>query len=207
MVFTQRNRAAAGAKARSGGYPGSLLRVGRAQASHPEWIHAALQELRSEAKRERIGVWLEEPSSRETPDGSPILLRGEAWEEGTRNEVLEWARLPLEAPLRVATLRAGLGCEYEIARPITGAVLGPELQLRRVLWIPVIARRILCGLVMMGSLEKQRALPWEQAERIADQLGILLEHQKNAGWPRHVKRTWISGCGSSGWWQKSRTRT
>ncbi|MGB7730950.1 MAG: ATP-binding protein [Candidatus Acidiferrum sp.] len=75
----------------------------------------------------------------------------------------------------ITTLKNGLSCEYEIVVPETGAICGPELRLRRVLWVPVMVRRTLRGLVMQGTLQRKKHLLPAKSEKIADELGLLLE--------------------------------
>ena len=174
-MFTRSTAGEETGKARSGVYAGSLLKIGRGGCGRNEWVYEAIRELRGEDAGERIGVWLEEASSVEGAAASPAIFRGEVWEKGTGNVVLEWTRLRVDAPLRIASLRAGLSCEYEIKEQEAGVILGPELQMRRVLWVPVMVRRMLRGLVMEGTLNRKRALPCAKAEAIADQLAVLLE--------------------------------
>jgi len=162
----------------SGGRPGvataSPLKAGRAGASHAEWIFEAIQELRSAGGAERVGVWLEETGAALGGEDGAIF-RGEVWEAGVGTEVLEWTRLTTEAPLRLETLKAGLSCEYNVEVPEAGPILGPELELKRVLWAPVMVRHTLRGLVMQGTQHRKKGLPRAQAEKVADELGLLLE--------------------------------
>jgi hypothetical protein len=160
-------------RARIPGCTGSLLEVGRSGASRSEWIFEAVQELRTSTHMQRIGVWMEEPGAALT-DGAAVFFRGEVWDEGIGN-VLEWTKLAVDAPLRIQTLRVGLNCEYELREPANGGVVAPELQMRRVLWAPVMVRRALRGLLMLGTVDKKRSLPAAEAERVAESLGVLLE--------------------------------
>ena len=162
-------------RARVGKCTGSFLKAGRAGARHSELIFEAIQELRGERAADRVGVWLEEVGSAEASETSPAVFRGEVWEGGIGGEILEWAQINFDAPLRIGSLRAGQSCGYEIGEQEAGAILGPELELRRVLWVPVMVRRTLRGLVMLGSLRRRANLPGAKAESIAEQLGFLLE--------------------------------
>jgi len=177
-VFTRKDAAVESINGRRSGFRRSLLKVGLAGASHAEWVFEAIQELIGGGDAERIGVWLEDPVGLRATETDPMIFRGEVWEEGIASGVLEWTRLRVDAPLRLATLRAGLSCEYEIEGAEAGALLGPELQLRRVLWVPVMVRRILRGLVMEGTLHKKRALSSASAEKVAEELELLLEFEE-----------------------------
>jgi signal transduction histidine kinase/DNA-binding NarL/FixJ family response regulator len=157
------------------GYGGALAKLGRTGAGHTEWVFEAIQELKAGSDAERIGVWLDENGNFEEPGTPPTaVLRGEVWEEGLGG-VLEWTRLTIDTPLPVVPLKEGLSCEYELEQACAGPILGPQLQLRRVLWVPVIVRRALRGLLMAGTRDKKKALPCAEAERVAQQLELLLE--------------------------------
>src|ERR1700739_3028739 len=86
-----------------------------------------------------------------------------------------WTRISGGAPLPMEMLNAGKKCEYKIEGANQGPMFGPLVALQRVLWVPVVVRRILRGLVMTGTQQKQKALPSARAERVAEELGLLLE--------------------------------
>lgn len=97
--------------------------------------------------------------------------------------------------MRMSTLREGLSCEYEIEERETGAIVGPELQLLRVAWVPVLVRNVLRGLVMLGSRERKKELPLAMAEKVAGNSPFCWSWKKNGGWPKRERPTWICGCG------------
>lgn len=163
------------AMSRTGECASTLLRVGRAGARHAEWIQEAIQELKDEEGVERVGVWLVDPADTGATDAGPVIFRGEVWDQGVASGVPVWTRLSGDAPLPMEKLSAGVSCEYEVEGPKPGPILGPLLELRRVLWVPVLRQRILCGLVMTGTSKKVKALPHGKVERIAEELGLLLE--------------------------------
>lgn len=178
-MFTRNHAEKETANRRKGGYSASPLKAARAGASRAEWIFAAIQELSSEGVADRVGVWLEDAGIVAGSDAAGhIVFRGEVWEAGTPGAVPEWTRLSLDAPLPLTTLKDGLSCEYEIVVPETGAVCGPELQLRRVLWVPVMVRRTLRGLVMQGTMQRKTQLLPAKPEKIAEELGLLLEFEE-----------------------------
>jgi hypothetical protein len=149
------------------GFTCSLLQSGRVNANHGEWILRAIEELRRETGAERVGAWLEEPSS--------TSFRGEVWEERIASPVLEWTRVTTDVPLQWNTLEAGLAYEARVGEALNGAIVGPQLELRRVLWTPVMVRRKLRGLIMAGTTDRKRELSSEGSERVAEALGLLLE--------------------------------
>lgn len=204
-MFTRTHAEKETANRGNGGYAASPLKAARAGASHAEWIFEAIQELKGEGAADRVGVWLEDPGIFAGPESAGhIVFRGEVWEEGIPGAVPEWTRLSLDAPLPMTTLKNGLSCEYEIVVPETGAMCGPELQLRRVLWVPVMVRRTLRGLVMQGTLQGRKHLSPAKSEKIADELGCCWSWKKNASWPRRGKPTRICGCASSACWQSNK---
>jgi len=174
-VFTQNYTEENAGKGRMAGRAGSLSSAGRAGASHAAWIFEAIEELRGDGCADRVGVWLEEPRSVERGESEPATFHGEVWEEGIGTGVLEWTRLIVDVPLRIMTLREGLSCEYEIDEQQTGAIIGPELQLRRVAWVPVLVRNVLRGLVMLGSRERKKELPLAKVEKVAREFAVLLD--------------------------------
>lgn len=155
-------------------YSGTLSKLDRAGGSHTEWILETIQDIRAASNAERIGVWLNENGSFDCPEDSPTIFCGEVWDRDIGG-VLEWNRITIDFPLPVDCLKNGLSCEYEISEPGSGPVLGPQLQLRRVLWIPIILHRALRGLLMAGSLNKQKLLPCATAEKVVRRLELLLE--------------------------------
>ena len=154
------------------GCSGSLAKLGRAEVGRTEWVFEAIQDLKAASDAQRIGVWLEENGNFEEPGNPSRIFRGEVWDEVIGSGVLEWTRLTIDAPLPLATLKSGLSCEYQIEQPHSGPILGPQLQLSRVLWVPVVVRR---ALVMAGTLDKKKQLPCAEAERVAGQLELLVE--------------------------------
>lgn len=177
-MFTRNSGEERIARSGTGRCAGSLLRVGRAGAPHAEWILEAIQQLKNEGGVERVGVWLEEPTGSDAVNSGPTIFRGEVWEQGVASGVPEWTRLSSDAPLPMQALGAGISCEYEVEGPKPGPILGPLLELRRVLWVPILGRQILRGLVMVGTQHKKKYLPRAQAEKTADELGLLLEFEE-----------------------------
>jgi signal transduction histidine kinase/ActR/RegA family two-component response regulator len=173
-VFTRNRIEKVTARSRGKEDAGSLLRLSRAGTSHADWIRQAVQELRGSEHVERIGVWLEEPQCGEPMDAGPVIFRGEVWDQGIGNGPQEWSRLSSDAPLPKELLD-DQSCEYELGAQNPRPIFGPLVDLGRVLWVPVTAQRTLRGLVMLGVRQKQAPVARERAEKVAEQLGLLLE--------------------------------
>lgn len=152
----------------------TFSKFGRTGSGPAEWIFEAIRDLRAANNVERIGVWLNESGTFDRPDDPSTIFRGEVWDKDIGG-VLEWNRITIASPLPAGSLKNGLSCEYEISEAASGPIVGPQLQLRRVLWVPIIVRRTVRGLVMAGSPNKQKPLPCANAERVARRLELLLE--------------------------------
>ena len=179
-MFTRSHKEKAAAVSRKvAGQPLSLLRFARANGSnHAQWILHAVQELCGKEGVERAGVWLDlEPNALETHAG-PLIFRGEVWERGIGNGPPEWTRLS-EDLLPKELVREGKSCEYDLEGPYAGLIVGPLLGLRRALWVPIVAGSMLRGMVLVGSRSRQAPSPRAEAERIAEELGVLLELQES----------------------------
>jgi signal transduction histidine kinase/CheY-like chemotaxis protein len=152
----------------------SLLHLGRAGADREEWIKEAIRQLKVEEGIARVGVWLEMVSGAEDAGVGRVVFRGEVWDEDIGPGPPEWSRVTGDAPLLMELLNSGKSCEYELEGLSAGVIFGPLMGMQRVQWVPVIARRTLRGLVMLGSRQRQK-LPSAMAFRVADELGMLLD--------------------------------
>jgi signal transduction histidine kinase/ActR/RegA family two-component response regulator len=164
----------------------SLLRLARAGGTnHAEWIHQAIQELRDKAGVERVGVWLEESRSA-AGDSGTLVFYGEVWERGTESGPPGWARLSENALLPRELLQDGKIHECDLDGSKATLIMGPLMGLGRALWVPITVKNILRGMVMLGSRAARVPLPRTQAEKIAEELGVLLELQES----RRVAAAW-----------------
>jgi len=155
---------------------GGVLRAARAGAGHEEWIRIAVDELAMEQSIERIGIWLE-PAAEERDKGM-VVFTGTVWERNAGNLPQEWRKISAEAPLPREVLRGTSSVEYELASTSNAPMLGPLMELQRALWVPIIGHRILGGLILAGAREKQTLLPRAKVERIAEEIGLLLEMEE-----------------------------
>ncbi len=153
---------------------GGLLRAARAGASHAEWIQIALEELAQETALDRVGIWLEPSPDAEDASGA-VVFSGAVWERNGSNLPREWRKLSAEAPLPREVLTGKNSVEYELKGATVLPMLGPLVELQRALWVPVNGHHNLAGLILAGSREHNGPLPRAKVERIATELGLLLE--------------------------------
>jgi signal transduction histidine kinase/AmiR/NasT family two-component response regulator len=151
-----------------------VLRAARNGANREEWIRAATEELKSCGETSRIGAWLEPPMSTVERDDS-LVFRGLVWDRESEGLPKEWTRLSPDAPLPRELLNSGKSIEWSSGGLEFEPLLGPLLEMERALWVPVMKRRILCGLLLVATRERQKALPKAAAERVAAELGLLVE--------------------------------
>ncbi|HEY1468067.1 MAG TPA: hypothetical protein VGF61_03420 [Candidatus Acidoferrum sp.] len=151
-----------------------VLRVARIATTREEWIRAATEELKSCAGISRIGVWLEPPTAIAERDDS-LVFRGLVWDRESEGLPKEWTRICADAPLPSELLDGGKSVEWSSGGLEFGALLGPVLEMERALWVPVMKRRMLCGLLLLATREKRKALPKAAAECVAAELGLLVE--------------------------------
>jgi len=155
-------------------------------------IRAATEELKSCAGTSRIGVWLE-PSMDAAERDDSLVFRGLVWDRESEGLPKEWTRLSADAPLPRELLNSGKSVDWSSGGPAFEPLLGPLLEMQRALWVPVMKRRALCGLLLLGAREKQKALPKSAAERGAAELGLLveLEEERRLARERHADLAFI----------------
>ena len=156
---------------------GGVLRAARAGASREEWIRIAIDELAMEPAIERVGIWLE--SAAEEGDRGAVVFSGAVWERNAGNLPPEWRKISAEAPLPREVLNGTSSVEHELDSTTSAPMLGPLVELQRALWVPIVEHRILGGLILAGSREKQALLPRAKVERIAEEIGLLLEIEED----------------------------
>ena len=158
--------------------PRSVLAAARAGASHEVWIEAALRKLQAQPGTERCGVWLEVAYEEDSQPERRGVLRGEIRETGDGNGLGEWARLSLEPPLPLERLAAGETVEFRNCGETREPVTGPAMGMRRGIWVPVVQRGALRGVVLLAASEGEGALPQGVAEEIAEELALALEWEE-----------------------------
>ncbi len=119
---------------------------------------------------------------------------------------MEWAHLSVEAPLPEEELRRGKSVEQDLDAIPERPIIGPDVELRRVLWTPIERKGHLKGVILAGSRNKHLSIPREAVETIAAELALslgLFEEQQTARVrtadikiSRYVLKT-LSGGGSA----------
>ncbi len=153
-------------------------------AGRAVWIQQAVQELRRLSDADRVGVWLEESPGRQTK-GGPMIYRGEVWDRQEMGLPREWQALSADVPLPRQVFRGQSHVQEEAGREIQGPVAGPTLDLRTVMWVPVMGREMMRGLILLGALEKtSKRISVAHAEQVAGELALLLELEEER---RHAR--------------------
>ena len=153
---------------------GGVLRLARAGAGREEWIRFALDELAQDTAFDRVGIWLE-PAEDAGDTGDAVIFTGAVWERNGGSLPQEWRRISAEAPLPREVLNGTNSVEHKLEGASGLPMLGPLVELQRVLWVPVNGHHNLGGLILAGTREHDLPLPRAQVERIATELGLLLE--------------------------------
>jgi signal transduction histidine kinase/ActR/RegA family two-component response regulator len=153
---------------------GGVLRAARTGASRAEWIRVALDELAQETALDRVGIWLE-PAADAGETGDAVVFTGAVWERSGGTLPQEWRRISAEAPLPREVLNGTNSVEYKLEGASVLPMLGPLVELQRALWMPVNGHHNLGGLILAGTREHHLLLPRAKVERIATELGLLLE--------------------------------
>jgi signal transduction histidine kinase/CheY-like chemotaxis protein len=167
---TQKTKPVAAAK--------GILFAAREGAAKDAWIRAGLKELLSVEGVERAGVWLEEAVGEASARPGVVLFRGEVWDRGNASVPAEWKRLSTDSPLPAELLAEKKSVEYEPELEKGGPILGPLVGLARALWIPITSHGFFRGLLLAGTARKNVPLPRCCAERVALELGFLLEYEE-----------------------------
>ena len=144
-------------------------------ASREELMREALHTLAKDSRADRIGVWLEPSPATAADLHGPTCLRGLIWEPGAQSTPAEWERLSLEAPLPQDLLAGAKSVEQELNGSSQCPLIGPLVELRRAVWIPVESKGQLRGVLLAGTRSKQGTLPRELLESVAAELALALE--------------------------------
>jgi signal transduction histidine kinase/ActR/RegA family two-component response regulator len=143
-----------------------------------QWIRSAVREIAASTEAERIGVWLEAEPLPQT--STHMRFRGIVWDRAVADAPLEWSQLSTEAPLPPAVLKALASTEVDLEAFTPHAVLGPLLELRRALWVPVHTNGNLRGLLLAGAKQRATPLHQEPVERVASELALALEREEHS---------------------------
>jgi len=154
-----------------------------AGASREELLRVALTSLVQEGNGDRMGVWLEADSNPGRLQETVAGFHGLVWDRENGEMPMEWAHLSVEAPLPEEELRRGKSVEQDLHAIPERPIIGPLVELRRVLWTPIERNGNLKGVILAGSRNNHLAIPREAVETIAAELALslgLLEEQETA---------------------------
>lgn len=155
----------------------AVLDMGWAAAtglSRQELLQKTLLALARDGRADRIGAWIEPPDTEEARNQTARGFRGLVWDREDRNIPPEWRNLSPETPLPQALLAAGHSVEQELEH---GALplIGPLLELRRAVWVPIERSGRLRGVLLAGSRSRHGEIPTELFEAAAAGLALAME--------------------------------
>jgi signal transduction histidine kinase len=156
-----------------------VLRAARDGASHNDWITETIGELRA-AGTERCGVWLQSREAEVSVAGRPPAFRGQVWEGSRGSGSGEWTSLSVGLPLPLEILHAGKTAELILPEESHEPIVGPTLGMRHVLWVPVMVREQLRGLVMLAAEQRESLLARILAEEVAGKLALAMEWEEQS---------------------------
>jgi hypothetical protein len=147
------------------------------ELSREKLLRKTLYKLASDSSADRIGAWLDAPDTErmETSIGPGTEpFRGIVWDRQSQDIPLEWRRLSVEPPLPHEALSAGVSVDQRLDHGGL-PIIGPLLELRRAIWVPVKRRGRLRGILLVGSRRKHGKLPAEALESAASELSLAIE--------------------------------
>ena len=175
----------------------SVARAAAGGASEEELLNRAVETMLEVSRADRVGVWLEEPGEADT-------LRGVVWERGTEETPREWARLAMALPfLRPLYLR-GETVEQELGSSRTEALIGPMMEMRRAVWVPVRQGDHTLGVLFAATRQRGNPLATAALQPVATELALALcavrqretrlEQQADLALARETLRQVLSGA-------------
>jgi len=151
-----------------------VARAAAEGASREELLREAMRILSKDSDADRLGVWLETEPSQKEETSFPLSFRGMIWEKGVEATPAEWARLSPEFPLP-QELFAGKSVEHDLGKPSARPMLGPLVEMRAAVWVPVARNGRLRGVLLACTRTKQSALPRALLESVAAELLLAVE--------------------------------
>jgi len=160
-----------------------VARAAAEGASRQELVQEAMRILSKDSDADRLGVWLDPESAQKEETSFPLSFRGMIWEKGVEATPAEWARLSPEFPLP-QELFAGKSVEQDLEKTPARPMLGPLVEMRAALWIPVARSGRLRGVLLACTRTRQGALPRVLLESVAAELLLALELEEE----QHIAR-------------------
>ena len=151
-----------------------VARAAAEGSSREELVRKAMRILSKDSDADRLGVWLEPEPTHKEETSFPLSFRGIIWEKDVEATPAEWARLSPEFPLP-QELFAGKSIEHDLGRPPARPMLGPLVEMRAAVWVPVARNGRLRGVLLACTRTKRGALPRALLESVAAELLLALE--------------------------------
>jgi PAS domain-containing protein len=127
---------------------------------------------------DRVGVWLEAGAYATRLSEIPGTFQGAVWDRENGEMPSEWANLSVEPPLPGELLYEGKSVEQDLESVPERPIIGPLVELRRALWIPIGEKGELKGVILAGSRGKQVAMPMEHAQAVAAELALAIAFEE-----------------------------
>jgi signal transduction histidine kinase/CheY-like chemotaxis protein len=167
-----------------------VARAAAEGSSREELVREAMRVLSKDSEADRLGVWLEPEPAQKEETSFPLSFRGIIWEKGVEATPAEWARLSPEFPLP-QELFAGKSVEHDLGKPPARPMLGPLVEMRAAVWVPVSRNGRLRGVLLACTRTKQGALPRALLESVAAELllAVELEEEQRIARQRQIDLT------------------
>ncbi len=179
-----------------------VARAANEGLSRRELLEKALHALSTDGRADRVGAWLAPAEPEMSEIHGTTSFSGVVWDRDRGNMPAEWRRLSFEAPLPQEVLSSGRSVEQELEDGSL-PMIGPLLELRRAMWVPIERRGRLRGVLLAGSRSKHGEMPRELFESAAAELALAieLEDEQRVARERHadlgVVRRVLAGLGGS----------
>ena len=163
-------------KARGEG--GRVIGVARAAAEgkpRKELLREAVRILLASGEADRVGVWVESTGDAVVDTGEIRSFRGIVADRERDGTPEDWSRLSPEAPLPAELLVSLRTIEQDVDDSPNKSMIGALIEMRRVLWVPVLVHAQLRGILFAGCRQKQARLPRALLESVAAELALVME--------------------------------
>lgn len=178
----------------------SVARAAAGGASEEELLNRAVETMLEVSQADRVGVWLEESGEADT-------LRGVVCERGVEETPREWTRLAMALPfLRPLYLR-GETVEQQLGNSRAEALIGPMMEMRRTVWVPVRQGGRTLGVLFAATRQRGNPLGAAALQSVAAELAMALsavreretrlEHQADLALARETLRQVLRGAPAS----------
>ena len=167
---------------------GGTIGVARAAAEgrvRQDLLKEAIKTLLASGQADRVGVWVE-IADLVADSSQHSSFRGIVAERDGETTPAEWSRLSPQPPLPAELLGSLRTVEQDVDSP-DKPMIGPLIEMRRALWVPLQVHAQLRGILFAGCRKKQARLPRALLESVAAELALVmeLEEERRLGRERH----------------------